>query len=49
MQYFEAIEDYRNRKAVVKAFPGATVIRKVCGGWMVFDYARDYEIWRGQK
>ena len=49
MKHFAAIEDYPNRKAVVAAYPSATVIRKVCGGWMVFEYASDYEIWKGQK
>ncbi|MBR2771266.1 MAG: hypothetical protein IKD78_04550 [Bacteroidales bacterium] len=41
--------DYKNRKAVSEAYPAATKIVKVCGGWMVFDFWTDYEIWKNQK
>lgn len=26
-----------------------TVIKKVCGGYMCFEYASDYDVWKGQK
>ncbi len=41
--------EYRNRAAVVKAYPGAAKIVKVCGGWAVFETVADYETWRNQK
>jgi hypothetical protein len=47
--HFVSEQDYRTRKQVEADYPGATKIRKVCRGWMVFDFATDYEIWKGQK
>lgn len=41
-------DDYKNRRAVEKAFPAAEKIVKVCGGWMIFYDLVDYEIWRNQ-
>jgi hypothetical protein len=49
MSKFCREEDYKNRKAVAAEYPAAAKIRKVCGGWMVFDTLADYEIWRKQK
>lgn len=42
-------EDYKNRKAVAEEYPSAAKIRKVCGGWIVFDTLYEYEVWRKQK
>jgi hypothetical protein len=42
-------EEYENRKAVSVAYPAAAKIRKVAGGWMVFETIADYETWRKQK
>ena len=47
--HFAAQEDYKTRRQVVAANPGAAKIVKVCGGWMIFDYATDYEVWREQE
>jgi hypothetical protein len=38
-----------NRKEVVAQHPGAAKIVKVEGGYMVFEYMADYEIWKSQK
>jgi hypothetical protein len=42
-------QDYKTRKDVAKSYPDAAKIVKVCGGWMVFEYITDYEVWRKQK
>lgn len=41
--------DYANRKAVTEEYPEAEVIKKVEGGWMVFDTNDEYETWRNQN
>ncbi len=38
-----------NRKEVVKQYPGAAKIVKVCGGYGVFEFFTDYETWKNQK
>lgn len=42
-------QDYKNRAAVVAAYPSAAKIVKVDGGWAVFEYMTDYETWKNQK
>jgi len=42
-------EDYKTRKAVIEANPGAVKVIKVCGGWMVFATWPEYETWKNQK
>ena len=46
---FASQEQYKTRKAVVKAYPLASKIVKVTGGWAVFEFITDYEIWKNQK
>lgn len=46
---FATENEYKNRSAVVAAYPGAAKIVKVCGGWAVFEFAADYAVWRNQK
>lgn len=41
--------EYRSRKSIEKAYPGLAVIKKVCGGWMCFEFLKDYEAWMKQK
>lgn len=41
--------EYKNRKAVVAAYPSAAKITKVCGGWAVFGTLDEYHTWRQQK
>lgn len=38
-----------NRKEVVNLYPSAAKIVKVCGGYKVFEFVTDYEIWKNQK
>jgi hypothetical protein len=38
-----------NRKEVVKQYPSAVKIVKVCCGYMVFEFLGDYETWKNQK
>lgn len=40
--------DYKNRKQVMEAYPSAAVIKKVLGGWAVFETYADYETWKKQ-
>ena len=47
--WFCSEEDYKNRRAVAEAYPSAEKIVKVCGGWCVFEFLYDYEIWKNQK
>lgn len=42
-------DEYAGRRAVKAAFPEAAVIRRVCGGWAVFETYADYDTWRAQK
>ena len=49
MKFFADENDYKTRKNVVAAYPAAAKIVKVCGGWAVFEFFTDYEIWRNQK
>jgi hypothetical protein len=39
----------KNRKEAVSEFPEAYKILKVDGGYAVFFYVTDYNIWRNQK
>lgn len=39
----------KNRKEVVKQYPSAQKIVKVCGGYMVFFTQPDYTTWLNQK
>ncbi len=41
--------DYKNRAAVVAAYPSAEKIVKVYGGWAVFEDLTEYETWKKQK
>ena len=41
--------EFKNRKAVADKYPAAAKITKVCGGWAVFEFWTDYEIWKNQK
>ena len=41
--------EYKSRKAVVEAYPSAAKIVKVCGGWAVFDFWNDYDVWKNQR
>lgn len=45
---FASQQDYKNRAAVVAAYPAAKIV-KVDGGWAVFDYMTDYVSWKNQK
>lgn len=38
-----------NRKEVVKEYPSAAKIVKVCGGYKVFEFFSDYYTWKNQK
>lgn len=38
-----------NLKEAREAYPSACKIQKVCGGYMVFEFVSDYEIWKNQK
>lgn len=49
MTRFASREVYATIEAVQDAYPGAAEIIEVVGGWMVFDYMTDAEIWRNQK
>ena len=49
MSRFCSADDYKNVKAVKTAYPSATKIVKVHGGWQVFDTWTDYQIWKNQK
>ena len=49
MSKFASAQDYENKEAVEEAYPLATEIVEVEGGWMVFDTATDAEIWRDQQ
>ena len=40
--------DYKTRKNVVAAYPSAAKVVKVCGGWAVFAFMSDYEMWKAQ-
>ena len=46
---FVSQHDYKTRKSVIQSYPMAAVIKKVCGGWAVFDTGSDYAMWRRQK
>lgn len=40
--------DYPSVAAVKKEYPGQ-IVKRVTGGWMVFDTATDYDTWKAQK
>jgi hypothetical protein len=40
--------DYKNRKDVSATYPAAAKIVKVSGGWAVFEFLSDYEMWKAQ-
>lgn len=42
-------EDQWTRKQVEKEEPSAVKIKKVTGGWEVFDTWNDWEVWKNQK
>jgi len=46
---FVSAENYESIHAVEAAYPGATHIEPVEGGWMVFETESDYETWAKQK
>jgi len=37
------------RKTAAGRCPWASVIKKVEGGWMAFEFVTDYDTWRNQK
>ena len=39
----------KSRSTAVRRAPWAAVIAKVEGGWLAFESADDYRIWRAQK
>jgi hypothetical protein len=41
--------DIETRYKAQKLAPWATVIVRVIGGFMAFEFLSDYEIWRNQK
>ncbi len=41
--------DYKDRKAVTEAYPGAAKIVQVEGGWAVFATLADWQTWKKQK
>lgn len=49
MIYFCSDQDYKNRKAIKLSYCDAAVIKKVFGGWYVFETYADYETWLLQK
>lgn len=51
MAIIYAMEDegYKAAKQVKKAYPAAVVVKRVTGGWAVFETWTDYEVWRRQK
>jgi hypothetical protein len=49
MSKFASEENYDSMEVVEQAYPAATEIIKVEGGWMVFDTATDAETWRNQQ
>lgn len=49
MKMFCLESEYKSRKHIEKAYPGLAVIKKVCGGWICFEFLSDYEIWKNQK
>jgi hypothetical protein len=49
MSKFVSAQDYDSIEAVEEAYPAATEIIEVEGGWMVFDSATDAETWRNQQ
>jgi hypothetical protein len=49
MNRFASEQDYDSIEAVEEAYPAATEIIEVEGGWMVFDTATDAETWRNQQ
>ena len=46
---FVSEQDYKTRDAVKDAFPEAAKIRRVDGGWAVFDTLADYTTWSKQQ
>jgi len=46
---FASEQDYKSRKAVAKAYPLASKIVKVTGGWAVFEFMSEYATWKNQK
>jgi len=42
-------QDYSSIDDVSDAYPGATEIVAVEGGWMVFETATDYATWKAQE
>lgn len=40
---------YKSAKQVRQAYPAAAVVKRVTGGWAVFETWTDYEVWRRQQ
>ena len=49
MTKFASKTDYTNLKSVRDAYPGATKIVRVDGGWLVFETTTDYNTWVNQR
>ncbi len=43
------IEGCKTAREARKAYPGAAVVRRVEGGYAVFETVTDYQTWRRQK
>lgn len=41
--------DCKDRRTAWKRCPWASVIAKVCGGFLAFESWDDYKIWKAQK
>lgn len=49
MTHFAAEEIYNNKSEVVNEYPSAALVKRVTGGWMVFETQDDYRTWKNQK
>lgn len=43
------LEGCKSSKEARKRAPWAGIIKKICGGYMAFEFFGDYETWKNQK
>ena len=48
MTHFCHESDYSSLESVMGEYPSVACIEVVEGGWMVFDFHTDFDIWRQQ-
>jgi len=48
-KFIEAKDRKELRKKIENSEVGYTVIKKVTGGYMCFEYQTDYDTWKNQK